>query len=142
MSDRNSKVSGRNSKVSNRPKFKDFRNSQTKSGFRKRSHIPSSYGRGTLRKGRNSIDRYVPGTGPDDKWGSSGTKKKRKRVPSEDYENDLIDLTADDPIMVWRGIVRTLIPCSWMALRLLVALLLLVALRLAFSSCLSFYIPK
>ena len=28
MSDRNSKVSGRNSTVSNRPKFKDFRNSQ------------------------------------------------------------------------------------------------------------------
>ena len=42
MSDRNSKVSGRNSTVSNRPKFKDFRNSQTKIGFRKRFHIPSS----------------------------------------------------------------------------------------------------
>ena len=34
-------VSGRNSTVSNRPKFKDFRNSQTKIGFRKRPHIPS-----------------------------------------------------------------------------------------------------
>ena len=38
--DRNSKVSGRNSKVSNRPKFKDFRNSQTKVDSEKRSIFP------------------------------------------------------------------------------------------------------
>ena len=62
MSDRNSKVSGRNSTVSNRPKFKDFRNSQTKIGFRKRFHIPST------RKGAGGTGSRVPharkGAGP------------------------------------------------------------------------------
>ena len=39
---------------------------------------------------------------------SPGTKK-RKRVRNEYYEDELIDLTTDDPITIWRDIVRTLI---------------------------------
>jgi hypothetical protein len=39
---------------------------------------------------------------------SPGTKK-RKRVRSEYHEDQLIDLTTDDPITIWRDIVRTLI---------------------------------
>ena len=32
-----------------------------------------------------------------------------KRVRSEYYEDELIDLTTDDPITFWRDIIRTLI---------------------------------
>ncbi len=39
---------------------------------------------------------------------SPGTKK-RKRVRNEYYEDELINLTTDDPITIWRDIVRTLI---------------------------------
>jgi hypothetical protein len=66
-----------------------------------------SYGRGTPRKGRSTIDRFDPGTGPDGLW-APGTKKRR-RVRSEYYDYELIDLNGDEPITVWRGIVRTLI---------------------------------
>jgi len=52
MSDRNSKVSGRNSTVSNRPKFKDFRNSQTKIGFRKAPGGQTSFSRSGAGQGR------------------------------------------------------------------------------------------
>ena len=67
-----------------------------------------SYGRGTPRKGRSTINRFDRGTGPDGLWVSPGTKK-RKRVRNEYYEDELIDLTTDDPITIWRDIVRTLI---------------------------------
>ena len=56
----------------------------------------------------STINRFDPGTGPDGLLVSPGTKK-RKRVRSEYFEHELIDLTTDDPITIWRDIVRTLI---------------------------------
>ena len=56
----------------------------------------------------STINRFDPGTGPDGLLVSPGTKK-RKRVRSEYFEDELIDLTTDDPITIWRDIVRTLI---------------------------------
>ena len=56
----------------------------------------------------STINRFDPGTGPDGLLVSPGTKK-RKRVRSEYYEDELIDLTTDDLFTIWRDIVRTLI---------------------------------
>ena len=41
--------------------------------------------------------------------GVSWYQEERKRVHSECYEDELIDLTTDDPITFWRDIIRTLI---------------------------------
>ena len=41
--------------------------------------------------------------------GVSWYQEERKRVHSECYEDELIDLTTDAPITFWRDIIRTLI---------------------------------